>query len=228
MNLRKFLCLGLAVLTIGALTACGGEEETAATTETAAPVAPVAEVAEPEEPVRDLGGLVVTIATWVDVVEPEVKNSAYEEALWEHRHEMMEKHNFKFEELALAPWNGMLELFSTSVLAGDPAAEIFRFHANYTLAAAQSGLAYDLSTLDSIDADDPVVWNPSLAEVMTIGDAQYGVGEKGRPKQMLYFNKRLFEEAGLDPNLPYDLQASGRLDLGNFYGALRKINERYR
>ncbi|WP_305767016.1 ABC transporter substrate-binding protein [Candidatus Epulonipiscium viviparus] len=206
MNLRKFLCLGLAVLTIGALTACGGEEETAATTETSAPVA---EVAEPEEPVRDLGGLVVTLANWVDIIEPEVKGSAYEEALWEHRHAMMEKHNFKFEELALAPWNGMLELFSTSVLADDPAAEIFRFHASNTLAVAQSGLAYDLSTLDSIDVNDSASWNISLAEVMTIGDEQYGVGEQSRPKQMIYFNKRLFEDAGLDPNLLYDLQASG-------------------
>ncbi len=220
MSFKKFLSLGLIVLSIGALTACGGAEdvatatETVKTTETAKPevaeeVKVEEEVVVEEEPPRDLGGLVVTLANWADKVEPDEKMSAYEEALWEHRNEMMEKHNFVFEEVAAAPWNGMLELMSTTTLAGEPAAEIFRFHSSFTLAAVQSGLCYDLSTLDSITPDDPVKWNTSLAQVMSVGDAQYGVGEKGRPKQMIFFNKRLFEEAGLEPDLLYDLQASG-------------------
>ncbi|ONI45384.1 hypothetical protein AN642_01630 [Epulopiscium sp. SCG-B10WGA-EpuloA2] len=44
---------------------------------------------------------------------------------------------------------------------------------------------------------------------MSKGDSYYGIGEKSRPKKMIFFNKRLFEEAGLDPDLLYDLQASG-------------------
>ncbi len=217
MNFKKFLSLGLIVLSIGALTACGGEEDVATaitsveTTETAKPEVSeevVEEIVE-EEPPRDLGGLVVTIASWGDRVEPEEKKSAYEEALWEHRNAMMEKHNFKFEELALTTWNGGLELMSTSTLAGEPAAEIFRFHANYTLAAIKSGLCYDLSTLDSIDPFDAGKWSQPVAQMMSLNGASYGIGEIGRPKRMIFFNKRLFEEAGLDPDLLYDLQASG-------------------
>ncbi len=218
MNFKKFLTLGLIVLSVSALTACGGSEDVATTSETVETTtsevteetpSQAEEIVVEEEPPRDLGGLVVTLATWADKFEPEVKMSAYEEALWEHRNEMMEKHNFVFEERALAPWNGMLELMSTTTLADEPAAEIFRFHSNFNLAALKSGLCYDLSTLDSIDPDDPVKWNTSLAQVMSVGDSRYGVGEKGRPKQMIFFNKRLFEEAGLEPDLLYDLQASG-------------------
>ncbi len=218
MKLNKFLSIGLMLLSISTLTACGGEEDVATgtesiTTEQSPAVSEDVKAEEKpvleEEPPRDLGGLVVTLANWVDIVEPEEKKSAYEEALWEHRNAMMEKHNFKFEELALAPWNGMLELMSTTTLAGEPAAEIFRFHATSTLAAVQSGLCYDLSTLESIDVEDASKWNPSLKEVMSVGDARYGIGEISRPKQMIYFNKRLFEEAGFDGDLLYDLQASG-------------------
>lgn len=223
MKLKKFLCLGAAVLMIGALTACAGEEETAATTETAVSVAPAADVAAPEtQPVRDLGGRVITIASWADLNEPDEKKSAYEEALWEYRNEMMEKHNFKMEELAMSKWQDTLELFSTSTLAGEPAAEIFRFHATRTIAAVNSGLCYDLSTLDSIDPMDPK-WNPPLAELMSVGDAQYGVAIPGRPKNMLFYNKRLFEEAGLDPDLPYDLQESGEWTWDTFMEISEKL-----
>ncbi|ONI45385.1 hypothetical protein AN642_01635 [Epulopiscium sp. SCG-B10WGA-EpuloA2] len=143
MNFKKILYLGMTVLTIGAFTACAGDEPTVTTTvkeevKTEVKEETKNEVTQTEvkdEEVRDLGGLVVTLANWGEKVEPEEKHSAYEEALWEHRNAMMEKHNFKFEELALAPWNGMLELFSTSVLAGEPAAEIFRFHASHVLSA---------------------------------------------------------------------------------------------
>lgn len=203
----KFSKLFLIGMTMATLTACGGAEETA---EVAAPVAEVAApvAAETEEPVRDLGGLVVTIASWADIKEPEEKKSAQEEALWEYRHEMMEKHNFGFEELALSTWDGTLELMSTSVLAGDPAAEIFRFNANYNGSAKESGLAYDLASLDSIDLTD-AKWSQSLIEMMSDGDKVYGLSLFDRPKRLIFFNKRLFEEAGLDPELLYDLQASG-------------------
>ncbi|OON95045.1 MAG: hypothetical protein ATN31_02060 [Candidatus Epulonipiscioides saccharophilum] len=233
MNFKKFSYLGIAIISILSLTACGSnetemtnaseekteqmintvEEKTepvvnSQSTDSTPAVVEESEPEVPEAPPRDLGGKVFTIASWADVVEPEEKRSAYEEALWEYRHEMMEKHNFKMQELALSKWQDTLELFSTSTLAGEPAAEIFRFHATRTIAAVNSGLCYDLSTLDSINPMDPK-WNLPLAELMSVGDSQYGISPPGRPKDMIFFNKRLFEEAGLDPELPYDLQASG-------------------
>ncbi|ONI44076.1 hypothetical protein AN641_08385 [Candidatus Epulonipiscioides gigas] len=220
MNLKKFLCLGIAILSVGALTACGGDEPTATTptvkeevkvepTKTEVKEEEVVEKVEEVEEVRDLGGLVVTIASWGERSEPDEKNSAQEEALWEHRNAMMEKHNFKFEELALSAWDEMLEFMSTSTLAGEPAAEIFRVHANHTLAAIKSGLCYPLNEIESLDPMDGSKWSVPLAELMTVDGKMYGIGESSRPKKMIFFNKRLFEEAGLEPDLLYDLQASG-------------------
>jgi len=199
---HKF-ALYIAIVTT-ALVGCSGNDST----ETVAPTEITAPASEASVPVRDLGGLVVTIASWAEVKEPEVKANAYDEALWEYRNEIMEKHNFKFEELALTKWNETLELFSTSTLAGEPAAEIFRFQSNYQASAINSGLAYDLTKVESINLDDPI-WHEQVIEMSTVGDAVYGIAVEFEPKMGLYFNKRLFEEAGLDPDLLYDLQASG-------------------
>ncbi len=90
-----FLTGALAVV----LTGCGGAEEATPSTEVVKEVvAPITTPEKSAEPVRDLDGLVVTIASWADVKEPEVKANSYDEAVWEYRHEMMDKHNFGFEE----------------------------------------------------------------------------------------------------------------------------------
>lgn len=157
---------------------------------------------------RDLGGKTITIANYNNIVEPDEKFTTYEEVLWEYRHELMDTHNFTFEQKGLGTWDTMLELFATSSLSGNPAAEIFRMDPRFTIAAMNSGLCYDLATLDSIDIENPM-WLDTTEEMMTRDDSVYGVFTTFAPRRLLFFNKRLFEEAGLDPNLPYDLQASG-------------------
>ncbi|ONI46384.1 hypothetical protein AN641_01575 [Candidatus Epulonipiscioides gigas] len=221
MNFKKFLCLtGMITLSLGALTACAKNEiavqiEVIDITEIAnseISEQPKAEdkieIVEQEE-VRDLGGLVVTLANWATVTEPEVKANAQDEALWEYRHEMMEKHNFKFEEIAMGKSDTLLELLSTSTMAGEPAAEIFRIHPNFIANALSSGLLYDLSSLESLDLTDFEKWDPVTFVTTTIGDETYGVAPASRPSPGIFFNKRIFDEAGIDPNLLYDLQASG-------------------
>ncbi|OON93131.1 MAG: hypothetical protein ATN31_00975 [Candidatus Epulonipiscioides saccharophilum] len=224
---KKFKYLVLTAMVMSILTACGGEtaevedtkienveqQETTQSdnnTEIAQKDVETSQpVPEPEpEPVRDLGGLEIIQAEWSDTVEPEVKRSSQEEALWEYRNEMMDTHNFTYAQKALGTYSTLLELLSTSSLADDPAAQVFRIHANFILAARDSGLLYDLATLDSIDLEDSK-WSSSLIDTMTVGDSVYGVTKFGRPGRVIFFNKRLFEEAGLDPDLLYDLQASG-------------------
>ncbi|ONI46450.1 hypothetical protein AN642_03120 [Epulopiscium sp. SCG-B10WGA-EpuloA2] len=215
---KKSLYLLMASLTIGALAGCGGSEETT-TTE---PSVKEEVKEEPVEVARDLGGLNVIMAQWADVVEPEVKASAQEEATWEFRHDMMDTYNFSFSQQALGKYDTLLELLSTSSLADDPAAHVFRIHANFILAARDSGLLYDLATLDSIDLEDPK-WSKSLMKTMTIGDSVYGLNTFGRPALVIFYNKRMFEEIGLDQNLLYDLQASGEWTWDKFVEISEKL-----
>jgi ABC-type glycerol-3-phosphate transport system substrate-binding protein len=39
----------------------------------------------------------------------------------------------------------------------------------------------------------------------------------------LFFNKRLFREAGLDPNLPYDMQKAGTWTWSAFIDVCKKL-----
>ncbi|OON95041.1 MAG: hypothetical protein ATN31_02040 [Candidatus Epulonipiscioides saccharophilum] len=233
---KKFRALLMLVLATTALTACGGDEATTADaeikTEVTGEKASEPEVTatneveavekEPEAPPRDLGGLEVIIAQWADVVEPEIKASSQEEATWEFRHEMMDKHNFTLSQKALGLYDTLLELLSTSSMAGEPAAHMFRIHANFALAARDSGLLYDLATLDSLDLSDPK-WSQTLIKQMTVGDSVYGVSMFGRPSKVIFFNKRLFEEAGMDPDYLYDLQASGEWTWDKFIEVSAKL-----
>ncbi|ONI44071.1 hypothetical protein AN641_08360 [Candidatus Epulonipiscioides gigas] len=203
MKFNKFLCLGLMACT---LTACGGDEPTV--TEEVKVVKEESEVEVVEEVVRDLGGMDIVLGAWGDLIEPEEKKSAQEEATWEFRNNNMEKYNYTFAQKSVGAWDELLELLSTSTMAGEPAAEIFRIHANFIGAARDSGLLYDLATLDALDLSDPK-WSQPLIETMTVGDSVYGVCQFGRPARVIFFNKRLFEESGLDPDILYDLQASG-------------------
>ncbi|WP_305767501.1 ABC transporter substrate-binding protein [Candidatus Epulonipiscium viviparus] len=187
-------------LVIGTLTACTTPEPV--TTDTSSPA--------PIEAIQDFGGMKITLGNWATKYqgEPEEKASAQDEALWEYRNEMMDKHNFTFEMIGVGRWQDIPELFSTSTMAGEPAASMFRFNASLVGVAKDSGLAYDLATLENFDLDDPK-WSQPLREIMTVGDSVYGIAPISRPSKVLFFNKRLFEEAGLDPDLLYDLQASG-------------------
>lgn len=197
--MRKFVTI-TSLLAIASLTACS--EPVSEASDVAAPV--IAE--KPDEEVRDLGGLVVTIAQWSNEGEPEEKRSSYEQALWDYRNEMAQKHNFQLERVAMTTWKDGIELLSSSSMAGEPAAEVFRIDASFVSALLNTSLATDLSTLDSIDLTNSK-WNKVTTNLMTNNGFVYGTVPDFFPSHTLYFNKRLFEEAGIDPELLYDLQA---------------------
>lgn len=227
MAFKKFnQVLVIATLSLVTLTACGGEETTTSevTTEVTTSTPAVETSTEPAEPVRDLGGMDIVLGAWGDLIEPEEKKSAQEEATWEFRHDNMEKYNYTFAQKSIGAWNELLELLSTSTMAGEPAAEIFRIHVNFIAAARDSGLLYDLATLDSLDLSDPK-WSQPLIDTMTVGDSVYGVVPFGRPARVIFFNKRLFEESGLEPDLLYDLQASGEWTWDKFLEVCDKLTK---
>ena len=160
-------------------------------------------------PDLDLGGMEIIIGDWWSSDEEKEPTTAQEEATQEYRRMIQEKYNFKMKQVAVSDWNGMQETFTTSVMAEDPAAEIMLLGPAWTAQPLANGLFYDLATLEHLDFTDSK-WNQAVLEQMTYGDSIFGMASgKPEPKLGVYFNKRLFKEAGLDPDLPYDLQASG-------------------
>lgn len=162
-----------------------------------------------EEPVIDLGGMEIIIGDWWSTAEEKEPTTAQEEATQEYRKMIQEKYNFTIKQVGLGDWGSYQEIFTVSTMAEDPAAQVFLMAQSFLAQPLANGLLYDLSTLDNLDFSE-AKWNQSVTELMTKGDSIYGMtAGKAEPKLGVFWNKRLFKEAGIDPDLPYDLQASG-------------------
>lgn len=232
-SLTKWLSVILVLaLCITSFTACGGKtEETSSTDDNATPTVAATETAEAteapevtEEPAMDLGGMEIIIGDWWSSAEPAAPTTAQEQATLEYRQMIQEKYNFTMKQVAVADWGTMQETFTTTTMAEDPAAQIFILGQGWTAQPLANGLLYDLSTLKNFDFSESK-WNQTIKNTMTFDNSIYGMAS-GMPEPRLgvYWNKRLFEEAGLDPDLPYDLQASGEWTWEKFEELCKKLN----
>ncbi len=190
---------------------------------TSAPAATATPVPTPtKEPVRNLKGLQIIIG---DTYSPEITptpTNAWEQARILYREEIMQVHNCTIGAKKVADWDEMQEVFISSVKEGEPVAQVFELDYRFIAKPLSEGLFYDLATLEElgIDTDDSErldKWSDAVNEVMTKGESIYGMRYGWmEPGGGIIFNKRLFEEAGLDPDLLYDLQASGEWTWSKF------------
>ena len=215
---KKVLGLILAVgMILSMLTACGKKAEETNTEPTAAPTQAPEKEAEatatpsptPTEVPRDLGGITVTIGDWWTTDPNAPPKDTREEDTLAYRQEFQDKYNFTITRANLGSWMEYQEIVVSSIMAGDPAADVFVMDQKFIAAPLSQGLLYPLNTLESFDFSQ-AKWNPQVKELMTFGENIYGMATgRMEPRLGVFWNKRLFEEAGINPDLPYDLQAKG-------------------
>ncbi len=224
MRLRKTLAVLLALsMILSALTACGkkGSPEDGSKKDDLETVQNNPDVdAEddepdptstpvPTEPPRDLGGIKITVADWYTTGQAEAKTKK-EEDQRDYREQLQAEHNFTLSQENVAGWADYAELFITSTMAGDPAADIFIMDPAMVPEPLKQGLMYPVSELPSFNNFEDDMWNQAVKESYTQNGKVYAFSEVKELLGLgLFWNKRLFEEAGLEPDLLYDLQASG-------------------
>ena len=220
MRIKKYAAAFLAATTVlGSLAACKTDADVVDTKATQPPVTeepgkdkdpdPTPTPAATPIPDRDLGGAAYIIGDHWSPEEPAAPKNAQEEATLKYRQEIFAKYNFTMQSKTVAGWGEMTDTCVNSITAGEPAANIFELDYRFVAKPMANGLFYDLATLDEFDFSEDK-WNKAVTELMTKGDSIYGMrAGKSEPRGGVIWNKRLFEEAGLDPDLPYDLQASG-------------------
>ena len=220
MRIKKYAAAFLAATTVlGSLAACKTDADVVDTKATQPPVTeepgkdkdpdPTPTPAATPIPDRDLGGAAYIIGDHWSPEEPAAPKNAQEEATLKYRQEIFAKYNFTMQSKTVAGWGEMTDTCVNSITAGEPAANIFELDYRFVAKPMANGLFYDLATLDEFDFSEDK-WNKAVNELMTKGDSIYGMrAGKSEPRGGVIWNKRLFEEAGLDPDLPYDLQASG-------------------
>lgn len=159
---------------------------------------------ESEEPKMDLQGRVIKIGAWYDI-SPDLSTPKGEKQAARQK-EIEEKYNCKLEFVNTNDISANVDLWTTSTLAGDPIVDFGYVDARSIQTMAQKGILYPLDTLENFDLDSPF-WDPLVKQSSTVDGHTYAVDNKIDVKHGIYYNKRMFEEAGL-PDL-YELQRNG-------------------
>jgi ABC-type glycerol-3-phosphate transport system substrate-binding protein len=158
----------------------------------------------------DLGGMEIVIRDWWsgDPAEP---TNDYEEARDEYREWIQETYNFTITQQAISDWTSTPADFVDYATTGGDENYIWILRDDPAITSAlSSGLMYDLATLDCLDFSQPKFQRNKLHEQYAKGDSIYAMyAGYSEPRTGVYFNKRLLNDAGIDPETIYDMQADG-------------------
>ncbi len=226
---KLFAIMSIIAMVAVSFAACGEkkEEETAVPEVTVAPTATETPQAtatpSPTPPPRDLGGIEIIVGDWFTTGDQKITTTKQEDQK-AYRDQIQADHNFKLTQTNLGAWGEYAEIFITSTMAGDPAADIFIMDPAMAPEPIKQGLMYPLSDLPSFNNFEDDLWSQSIREAYTRNGKTYAFSEeKDNPGLGVFWNKRLFEEAGLDPDLLYDLQASGEWTWEKFHELAKQL-----
>jgi ABC-type glycerol-3-phosphate transport system substrate-binding protein len=177
-------------------------------------------------------GMNIIIGNWwmdYDVNTREPKNDADEKILAQ-RKQLMQKYGVKIMEKAITDWSGMQQKAVISTMSGKPDAHVFILEPRWAMAMRARGLLAPLP--DTIKTPTPIArgflpvdFNQSAIDSFTFDGKPYAfsIGINMNNFQALFYNKRLFREAGLDPNLPYDMQKAGTWTWAEFLNICKRL-----
>lgn len=155
----------------------------------------------------DLGGMEIIVRDWWTPDEETEPANSFEEAKEEYLDWAQSTYNFTIKQVAVSTWDSAPEDFVNYATTGGDENYVFVLRQGQELVAAMnSGLMYDLGSLDCLDFTEDK-WKDGVNKMLSKGDAVYGMrGITPEARGGMYFNKRLLEEAGIQPDSIYDLQ----------------------
>ena len=176
-----------------------------------------------DEAYSDLGGLTIKIGDWYSISEKDL-STTYAEETENYRQEIFDQYNFTVERSNISSWVDMPTKFTTEVMSENASVDIWYLYQDTVVEPLKNNLFYDLSTVKTVDFSEEK-WNKQVLDLMTYKDGIYGMSTEAEPRAGIFYNKRLFEEAGIDPEEPYDLQASGEWTWDKFEEYCEKLTQ---
>lgn len=183
---------------------------------------------------NELKGADITIGVWWEDLDAFTRQplSDYEERQFEYLRKIQKDYNFTMKQKNVANWEQMQQRAVLSTMSGTPDASVFVLEAAWAKIMQSRGLLYPVSRSTAVDfapnapGSGKVEWSQAVKSAFTKdGDTYaFGIGHGRMTYPLLvFFNKRLFREAGLDPDLPYNMQKDGTWTWDNFINICKRL-----
>jgi len=178
----------------------------------------------------ELQGQDITIGQWWPGMDTATfqPQSTLEHMVLAHRVRLQQENDFRMREVTISTWTEFLQSAAVSIMAGDPSASVFWMEAAWAMTMHRQGLLAPIPNVvdfgPAVPGDGRVEWSQPLMNAFTFGGTRYAMSVSAHMQPLvLYFNKRLFREAGLDPALPYNMQANRTWTWANFLPIARQL-----
>jgi len=183
-----------------------------------------------------LKGMEIVIGNWWENYDTNTKDprNEAEERILDWRIKIQNEHGFRMIEKNIASWNEMPQVSATSIMTGTPAATVFVLEGRWAMSLISQNLVFPVTDNRVVNLRDPQPveegqrppeWNQATLDIFNFGGKSYAlsVGVELNNAQVVFFNKRLFKEAGLDEDLPYDMQRDGTWTWENFLDICKQL-----
>ncbi len=176
----------------------------------------------------DFGGATVTIYDyWTSNPERKADPTEEEQAQYDFRDWLEATYNVKLVQKAKGDWASNVTELTNFVGANDPSELcLYILPPDFVGGPLANNLLAAWNGEGAIVNMEDEIWNAATVNFMTVNGNVYGVSTgASEPRQCLYFNKRVLEEAGIDWNTIYDMQAAGTWNWDAFETMLKQIQK---
>ena len=165
--------------------------------------------------IYDFGGLEVTVYDWWSNPDAPVVSKQQEDEK-AFRQWMMDTYNFKVVQTNLAGWGEHPTEVANYCITGGDDARVFIVDGRSAISGLNANFWADLSKIPNVNWSDKK-WNKAVLNVLKNGDSFYAFAYgKPEPKHCVFWNKRVLQENGYDPDVIYDLQKEGKWTWAKF------------
>ncbi|MCL2386387.1 MAG: extracellular solute-binding protein [Defluviitaleaceae bacterium] len=216
----KLMLSALMLGTVFALVACGDNGEPAQPAPT-----PVGQIDTTIPPERDLGGMEINIATWwveEDTATADPQSAAMV-ARWADRAAMEDRYNFTMRYVRYGSWHDVRDNISQELLAGNRDFQIWVMEGTW-FATHHSQNLFAPIPRENFEDDFGIEWITSILDLTTRDGSPHGFAHEVGMAGGIYFNMRLFEEAGIERDLPFQLQAENNWTWDTFTDLARRLS----
>ncbi len=174
----------------------------------------------------DFGGAKIWIHDYWTASSARKENPNEEEqAQYDYRDWIMKTYNCEIEQIADGDWGSNASQLVNFFGAPDGSLRLYILPPDFVGGPMAQGAFAAWNENDLVDMTDEH-WNKATVDFMTVGGKVYGVSTgNSEPRACLYFNKRVLEEAGIDWNTIYDMQADGTWTWEAFETLLKQIQK---